>query len=324
MSELHDRLRKLLFLVPYVVRHRGVQLTELAQRLNLSEQQLLKEIDFLLMVGRPPFLPNDMIDIYHEGGKVYVDLHQSLEQPPCFTVFEALALACAAQIFLTDESANETTTAIRQALLKVVNSMPDEAKNIFEQLSSHYLILSAETQSPHLNVLRRAIDEFREVEVEYFTASRGEITHRSICPYGLHLYQGAWYLVAYCNQRKSVRIFRLSRIHTARLGDKKFRGNNELNIAEFVEHRLSLSYKGEREIVIHFSSNVARWIQERWGPQHITFQEDGSVLAKIHNVSDEYILAYVASFAGEAKFVSPQRLVDLFRNQIQRALEKYS
>ncbi len=44
MSELHDRLRNLLFLVPYVVRHRGVTLSELTERLGISEEQLLKEL----------------------------------------------------------------------------------------------------------------------------------------------------------------------------------------------------------------------------------------------------------------------------------------
>ncbi|MBW1872418.1 MAG: WYL domain-containing protein, partial [Deltaproteobacteria bacterium] len=60
MADLHERLRNLLFLVPYVVRHRGVTLVELTERLGISEEQLLKEIDFLLMIGRPPFFPNDM------------------------------------------------------------------------------------------------------------------------------------------------------------------------------------------------------------------------------------------------------------------------
>jgi len=325
MADLHERLRNLLFLVPYVVRHRGVTLVELTERLGISEEQLLKEIDFLLMIGRPPFFPNDMLDIYHEGGRVFVDLHQSLENPPALTVLEALALAAAAKIFADENDTDQTSTAVRVAVDKVVRSLPPDAQRLLTQLSRHFLILSGGSKTPHLATIRKAIDENRELELKYFTASRGEITQRTVLPYGLFHRNGTWYLAAHCTHRDAERVFRLSRISSAKLSDRIFDGPpDEFNVAEFVKRSITVPARGARLVVIRFSAEVARWIKERWGSEYLTEQTDGSLIASLHDVSDEYVLSYVASFAGEAKIEEPPELAEKLKQQISYALEQYN
>lgn len=323
MIELHRRLNTLLFLVPYVVRHRGVELGDLAARLGMGEDELLREIDFLLMVGRPPFQPNDFLDIYHEGGRVYVDLHQSLEQPPHLTVFEALALACAAQLFAGAEERGEMSLAVRLAVDKVVQSLPPEAANLFDELASHYLILGESGTVPHLDLLRRAVEERREVDMEYYTASRDKVGQRVVRPYGLHLHEGAWYLAAHCLQREARRVFRLSRIRSATMTDRIFDPPAGFDPAGFVESSLTVPASGSNRVVIGFSPRVARWISERWGPAYLTTEKDGSMTARLHDVSDAYVLAYVASFGGEAKILEPRELAERLTNQARDALAKY-
>ena len=65
--ETRDRLRRVLFLVPYAVRHPGIPVKELARRCGVSEKELLDDLDFLLGVGCPPFAPDDFLDLYVEG-----------------------------------------------------------------------------------------------------------------------------------------------------------------------------------------------------------------------------------------------------------------
>ena len=88
MSNVHERLRRLLFLVPYVSKHPGLSVDELARALNVDREDLLEELDLLTCVGRPPFNPDDYIDIYVENDRVYVDLDQRLSAPPRLTVGE--------------------------------------------------------------------------------------------------------------------------------------------------------------------------------------------------------------------------------------------
>jgi proteasome accessory factor C len=323
-KDLHQRLRTLLFLVPYVVRHRGVPLGDLAGRLAMSEQELIRELDFLMMVGRPPFLPNDLILIYQEEGKVFVDLHQSLETPPQFTVYEALALATASQVFTSQEEMGAAATAVRGAVDKVVKSLPKETRKLFSDLSGRFLLLPG-GGVPHLDLLRQAVEERREVDLEYFAASRGETTKRTVLPLGLHHHQGVWYLAAFCTQREDNRVFRLSRVLKAEITDRIFDSQEgDFDAAAFVEKSITVPLRGEQPVVIRFSPEVARWVQERWGPEYLSAEPDGSLVARLHDVSDEFVLSYVASFAGEAQIEEPEELRNRLREQAAETLSRYA
>ncbi len=62
---------------------------------------------------------------------------------------------------------------------------------------------------PHIDLVRRAIAEDFDLEMTYYTQSRGQVTRRRITP--LHL-EAETYLHAYCHSRREERVFRISRI----------------------------------------------------------------------------------------------------------------
>ena len=323
MNEQVHRLRTLLFLVPFVYRHRGVPVVELARRLGMDEKALTKEIDFLLMVGRPPFQPNDMIDIYVEGSRVFVDLPQALEKPPSFTLSESLALASAAQLFAGEETMGKAAVAVRMALNKVVESLPEESRALFEELAERYLVLSGDALTPVLSRLREAVDARQEVRISHHVASRDELRERVVQPYGLHHRAGAWYLVAFCTDREDMRIFRLSRIRSAELLDRIFDLPTDFDTASFVEKRLTLPIRGQQKIRLRFEPEVARWVSERWDERYLEPCTDGGLIASLHDVSDEFVLTYVASFAGRASILEPADLAGRLAAEAKAALAAY-
>jgi predicted DNA-binding transcriptional regulator YafY len=142
-------------------------------------------------------------------------------------------------------------------------------------------------------------------------------------PYGLHHREGVWYLAAFCTHREADRVFRLSRIRDARLTDRIFDQPEEFDVAGFVERSLTVPTSGRRQVVIRFSPGVARWIQERWGPEYLSMETDGSVVARLHDVSEEFVLAYVASFGGEAVIQEPEELAQRLRQEASEALSTY-
>src|SRR5262244_1042382 len=119
MSDVHERLRRLLFLVPYVARRPGISVDELAQALGLKKEDLLRDLDLLTMVGRPPFQPDDYIDIYVENGRVYVDLDQRFSAPPRLTAAEAAALRAAGALVRATAS-----SSLRSAMDKLEKVLP--------------------------------------------------------------------------------------------------------------------------------------------------------------------------------------------------------
>jgi len=275
VSDLHHRLRTLLLLVPYVVRHRGVPLGDLARRLGMGEEELAREIDFLLLVGRPPFTPGDMLDIYVEGGRVFVDLPQSLERAPRFTAAETLALASAAQLFVRDARLEDATTAVRVALEKILSSLPRETRVLYEELSSHFAVLPEGAGLPLLPLLRQGLEEHRELEIVHYSAAKAQVIRRVVQPLGLRLRAGVWYLAAHCTERDEPRVFRVSRIQAAALSDRIFDPPQDFDAAAFLESSLTLPRAGERRVVLEFAPEVARWVRERFAPEHLEDRKDG-------------------------------------------------
>ncbi len=77
MSDLSGRLRRLLFLVPYVARERdGVRLDQLARELELTKSELLADLELLSQVGPPAGDPSEYLLVSVDSGKVFVDLPQ--------------------------------------------------------------------------------------------------------------------------------------------------------------------------------------------------------------------------------------------------------
>lgn len=82
MRDVSQRLRRMLYLVPYVARHpEGVVVDDLADRLDLDREQLLKELDLLSQVGPPDGDPGEYLLVTVEDGRVFVDLPQRLTRP---------------------------------------------------------------------------------------------------------------------------------------------------------------------------------------------------------------------------------------------------
>ena len=98
MSDVHERLRRLLLVVPYVSRNPGITVDALARALGLSREELLRDLDLLTLVGRPPFQPDDFIDLHVENDRVTVELDQRFTKPPRLTPAEAAALAAAGEL----------------------------------------------------------------------------------------------------------------------------------------------------------------------------------------------------------------------------------
>jgi proteasome accessory factor C len=214
MSDVHERLRRLLLVVPYVSRNPGVSVDDLARALGATREQLLKELDLLAMVGRPPFQPDDYIDIYVEDGRVYVDLDQRLAKPPRLTASEAVALAAAAEMLHPNPG-----DALHSALRKLEKVLPEPSHARYREMAQQ---IDADPRGPEeLVALSRAISQRLEVEFEYFTPDRNATERRVVRPLELR-HRGQWYLKAHDVKRAEERVFRLDRFRDLSVTQRTF------------------------------------------------------------------------------------------------------
>jgi proteasome accessory factor C len=292
MSDVHERLRRLLFLVPYAARRPGISVPELAGALGLDERELVRDLDLLTMVGRPPFQPDDYVDIYVEDGRVYVDLDQRLSAPPRLTAAEAAALSAA-----TDLLRSSSTETLESALAKLEKVLPPGARSQYRQMGR---TIDASLDAPdEVGTLSQAIAERREVTFDYFSQGRGATEARTVRPLGLLSHRGLWYLQAYCCSRQDERLFRLDRMQKLSLTNRKFdwpTGSREGRVPDPVRE--------PGDVRVKFSSEQAPYLRERFGEAAHPI-DGGGVEVTVHGDSERWLTQWVLSFGGEAEVIQP-------------------
>ncbi len=84
------RAIRLLDLVPYIVAHPGISITELAKEFSISRDEVLKDLNLLFLCGLPGYTPLELIDISFDEESVVIRDPQNLAAPRNLNESEAL------------------------------------------------------------------------------------------------------------------------------------------------------------------------------------------------------------------------------------------
>lgn len=307
-----DRLRRVLFLVPYAVRHPGIPVRELARKCGCTEREILEDLDFLLGVGSPPFAPDDFLDLYVEGERVFVALHQSFTRPPRFTESEAAALAAAATA-LGGAGAERAVKALR-------DSVPRDRRASFDELVGRIYAGAPPAKDSVLGRLQRAIAEHRAVRLAYHSASRSAETDRIVHPYTLAQRFGHWYLYGHDPARGKALAFRLDRMREVAITDQPYDPPSEADLARA---RLFSEAEGDPPRV-RIGPLAAAWAIARPGVRLVRRTEQGGAEVEMPGATAEWATRFALSLGGDAEVVAPPSARHHFAEAVRRTLERYA
>lgn len=201
-----DRLLAILLLLQ---RHGRITARELAQRLEVSERTIYRDIESLGAAGVP---------VYAEpgrGGGIRLVAGYSTDLTG-LSVAEAELLPL---LGLADVLAGVGVgSSLRRTEAKVLAALPPDQRRRAEQSRRRiYVDLSrwwdhAESV-PHLPAVVEALFGGRHIRMRYRRGGDGALVTRTVDPYGLVVQGGAWYLVAGA-RRSEPRTYRVSRIQS--------------------------------------------------------------------------------------------------------------
>jgi predicted DNA-binding transcriptional regulator YafY len=253
VSRLPKDLTRFLFLVPYVAQHRnGVTVRELEDILSISRAQLAKLLERVAMVGAPDGAPDELVEIFLEGGRVHVALPQRFTRPPRFDVREMMALLAALAPLRENappsigERANELTD-------RIAGLASERAAAIGKSVGDRVQILADGAEDPAvLRTLELALRERRVIEADYWTAGRDEVSTRRIEPAGLVQVRGAWYLIA-----GDTKTFKVERFRAVALADPM---SEPLDVdLEEARRRLEELDLGDGSVEVRVGERTFRW-----------------------------------------------------------------
>jgi len=217
-----------LFQLTNLLRGRRTAITArtLAEKLNVSERTIYRDIQALELSGVP---------IEGEAGIGYRIRHNFELPPLMFDRSEIIALLLGSRM-VQAWSDKELAGAASRAIEKINAILPDDLKALAEQqtlLVPDYFVNSK--QSDISQTVRKAIENKQRLHLTYNRAD-GEYSERTLDPLGMVYWGGKWTLIAWCHLRENYREFRIDRMNSARPLDEYFQTSEQ----RCLDHYISL------------------------------------------------------------------------------------
>ncbi len=317
-----ERLARLLFIVPYVAQREGVPIDELASKLKVNIAQIESDIALLSMVGRPPLTPDHLIDLYIEDGIVSVDLEQSLSRPLQLTHEEATALVTAAQMVGSLGGLGGELEKVIGKITDVLNPVfQKQVKDVARQIGIWQDAGGAEGLG---GILREAIAESVEVEMDYYSASSDQLKSYRIQPLAMINHSGWEYFVANdVGAGGKEKLFRLDRLGMAQKTETTFEAPENLELERF---RKTDIYKATSDVKtqITFAPEAANEAREQFGSACGPATKAGSINAELELPSPVWLARFILPFATKAEVTGPESQREILRELCKKAAEVYS
>ncbi|MCS6913679.1 MAG: WYL domain-containing protein [Myxococcales bacterium] len=306
--EPNARLRRLLYLVPAVLRRPGISIRELAEELSVDERTVREDVELLCMVGPPAGGPDEFLLLSIEDDRVYADLPQGLTRPLRLTAAEAFSLTLGLRA-LAGSGVRPYEDAVARLLAKIRAAL-GEALPGLAALERQSVIEAGEDHSKLglLGELHRAVSARRPVEIVYHSASRGTTETRGVDPYALVNHRGVWYLVGRCHRHDEPRTFRVERISAVTPQPGSFTVPVSFDLEQFRRDNLLQPSPDYPTVRLRFDPPLAYEVRTRFDPAQVQLNPDGSLEVTMENPLSAWLVSWVLGFGPGVQVLEPQAL----------------
>jgi proteasome accessory factor C len=309
-----ERLRRLLTVVPYLVRNQGTKVADAAELFGMSEAELLADLDLLFVSGLPPYGPGDLIDVDIQEGRIWIGMADYFGRPLGLTRTEALAIYLRGT-GLAGAPGLEEAPALSSALGRLADALgPEALGGLPDRVGS-----TQDGRTPDtLGELRRAASRRERLRIEYYAASGAETTEREIDPEEVFFAIGNWYVTAWDHRSGSERLFRVDRIHATSGTGERFepRGLQGLGRPLYTPGR------DDVRVVLRLGPE-ARWVAEYYETVREVELDDGRLEVELPAGRLEWLERLLLRVWPDAEVVEPADLNDRVRELASRTRERY-
>ncbi|HEX9549135.1 MAG TPA: WYL domain-containing protein [Acidimicrobiales bacterium] len=292
-----ERLGRLLAIVPWIAARDGPSIAEVCRRFNVTERQLLADLDLLFLCGVYPFTPDVLIEVDIADDRVWIRFADYFRRPLRLTPPEGLALISAGSALLrvpgliSQDSVQDGALARALEKLAAVLGVGSDS-----DLADTGVDVELAPVAPEiLEIVQRATAEHRQVELDYYSFGRDDRSTRIVEPWQVFNAHGQWYLTGFCHQAGGERLFRVDRISRARLLEEAFQPPRApAGQSADLFHR-----DPDDEVVVLDLAPAARWIAEQYPNEGVTEMAGGRLRVTLR-VSEKAWLERLLLRAGPA------------------------
>ena len=289
---------RLLGILHYLLAHGRTPARVLAQRFEVTERTILRDMDDLSEFGMPVYA------IQGQGGGWEIDRRYVLPAG-----------------LLQEQEQSQILAALEASQADA--GLLDKLRAHFKggQKVDHWLLVDQTTwhQSPHpsrdFDRLKQAILERRLVTFRY-CSNQGSWGQRQVEPARLVLKHYRWYLYAWCRERQAFRYFKLSRMQDLQVLAQGFDSDySHLDLPQ-IKSEVDL-----RPVSLRFDDQVAYRVYDDFAGLAI-MDDQGGLLVQTQLPISQDLVAYLLSYGPHVQVLAPQSLAQAFQHQIKEMWQK--
>lgn len=301
------------------LRPRQYRAKDLAQQFEISERMVKKDIQIIRHGLRLALCSS-------RRGYYFDETPQLPAVSYRFT--EALALVQAAQV--SRQVAGISSTDLAAAVARLIALFPPEFADLFKRLSRRpHMTAEGAHRQQMLQLLNQSLLEGRKLDIVYRTARRqGETSQRVIRPYHIMPYVRSWQLIAYCENRQDVIMFKADRIQKATLLDAAYEIEGGFDLDAYMGDAWGVIRAVDmqpEEVVLHFTPDAGRWVAEEYWhkSQRVEERTDGSVIFRLNIAVTPDFVNWILYYGSKVEVISPDHLRSAIAAEHRLAVERY-
>ncbi|ANE45391.1 hypothetical protein SY83_02570 [Paenibacillus swuensis] len=308
------KIQRLLGITMLLLSRKRVGAQELAHRFEVSLRTIYRDIEGINAAGIPiaSFAGSD-------GGYEIMDEFRIERQLVTYDDLSFIVTALKGmQSTLQDQHMDH--------LLAKISALFDKSdRQRLEEEGEQLMIgvnpwMSAVGDQDKLATLRLAARN-RNVAWITYTSSEGVTEQRAVEPIGLAWKGSAWYLYAYCRLRTDCRTFKLSRIRHLQVDMEVFPRRKER--LEDLDAKWGQRERSCITMVLRFHPRVRVRVEEYFGQEQITVEEDGWLLVRSEHPEDAWLHGMLLSYGPDVHVLEPETLAEEISGQAKRVVELY-
>lgn len=285
-----------------------LQVAELRQRLELTEEELREDVELLNVVN----FGGGTYVLYAEilGGEIEVDSEpygDNFARPARLLPLEAKALVAAIDLF-GDHLPQSDLQSARKKIVAALGHDPSE-----EGLE---IASSGGSDAEVARIVNQAISESRVLELSYYKENEDQFTDRRVEPYRLENGKEGWYVECYDLTKGGVRHFKLDRVKEAKLSEETFEPRPEVEEFAGVEGWMTHGEVPTAEVArVWVSPERARWLRE----ERTVVEElaDGAVVVELPYAGKPWLVREILRGAGDLVVLEPSDARDAIAKEVE-------
>ncbi|MEN6615786.1 MAG: transcriptional regulator [Syntrophorhabdus sp.] len=307
---MSDKFDSLIIILNRIDSKARVTTESLLNELERSKRTIQRYIATLITAGFP-------IE-YDRAHKTYTFADSYTLKKPHLSVEETLAFSLAKQLL------GNLGAGMEKSLGKIEEKLAIEKKTNLGHIVLSPEKLPASTEE-YLTLIHGAITDYRKVKISYKAFGAKLATVSTVDPYYLFFRNGLWYFRGLYEADKAVRTFALDRIESVSILDRHFLPPN-LTPEEELSGAFGAFLDGEQvEVVLRFDEIYKPLITRKtWhASQRITDLPDGGIEVTFAVKGVLGIRNWIYQWIPHVEVVAPRELRDMFRDDLDKALNKY-